>query len=238
MIKDLEPYDFNESLERISVVLNSPIQKGDLELTIPSEEMMSTLRQRKMACTVLSIRTFIDQSTIENGNNFDTMRILEAYISEIFALLRGCPRCKDLAMMNGTIIGVFETPLRNNILSVVDTMSRIHTLRMVIEKKAVLPSGTIKVRQGMHFGPCEAFYVGTSINPQPSILWGGQAIEKVLKLLEIPSENASLMVATTTLYGNLTEDYKRFFHVNSWNDQAIYFANMYNIKMNDWLKEH
>ena len=238
MIKELESYNFNESLQRISAILDTPEQEGEIELKVPSEDAMATYHQRKVYCTVLAIRTSFMAIDEKDNNSFVAMKVLAAYTTEIVAILRGCAGCKDFSMVKDTIVAIFETPFKVNIQSVVDAMSRIHTLRMVIEKKASTPAGGLNVKMGMHFGTCEAYYIGERISPQPSVLWRGQAIASALKLLEKRTNGPSLMMITPTLYNNLNEDYQKFFTQDIWDDKKVYVANMYNVQMNKWLTEH
>lgn len=235
MINMKEPYDFNESLNRISKILSTPNQTENIGMVVPTEESIKTVRQMRLYCTVMTIRVIYNE---DNINDSIWMRNFEAYLYEITVLLRSCQVCKDFNMFGDDIVAIFETPFRKDILQVVDTMSRIHTLRMVIENRLKISQGSFQVYMGMHFGKCEAFYIGDQLGDQPSIAWRGEAISITRDLLKIESQKNYLMAITSTLYNNLSDEYQKLFHKSSYGSETVYLSNMRNVQMNKWLIEH
>lgn len=239
MIQEVEAYDFNESLVRLSSILKANRQSDEKDFTIPSEAVMAELHQKKVNCTVMAIRpSFMKKDGQPMDNSPAAMQILEAYMMEIVAILRGCSVCKDFSMVNDTIVAIFETPLKKSILPVVDAMSRIGTMRTVVEKMAGAPHNSLRVKVSMHFGSCEAYYIGGRNSPQPSVFWTGKAVNAAMILLDKTTEEPLLMMATSTLYNNLVDGYQKFFYLSSFNGEDMYEARMYNVVMNNWIQEH
>lgn len=238
MVEKFEFYDFNESLQRISTILDTSEHRGEPESKVLPEDVMKKCYWNKFYCTVLLIR--IPPLLINSGDNIEMLKtkILSAYISEIAAILHGSSGCKDFFMAGDTIISIFDTPIKKDIESIVDAMSRIYTLRTIIEKKANIPAGSLNVKIVINFGECEAYYTGSYSNPQPSILWNGKVISSSLELLNKSIDSPSFMVATSTLYNNLHENYQKFFKQYILDNKIIYIAYMYNIQMDRWLDTH
>ena len=184
---------------------------------------MSSFSKAVVYVTVVSV--YIDETTYRNLA--DRAVITEA----IYTALAEHPKCKDIFSFGNYIVGIFDTPFKNDIDATLDSVGKVTALFNLVKKvcNQALQSN-LDYGVGMFYG--KVLLIKSLGGDYPQYVWSGDAINAATKL----SKNATKenkVYASFTIYNNLKEDYQKLFKKVLYEDG--YEATPVNISMNKWI---
>ncbi|PAL04095.1 adenylate/guanylate cyclase domain-containing protein [Peribacillus simplex] len=238
MQNNYNSYDFEKSRGRIDDILNSS-STFEEKKTIPKRDDLTYTNGYYVWCTSLFV-DLRDSSQLPQIHQSRVLaKIYRAYISEIVAIINGVNQCKEINIVGDCVSAIFETPYKADIDNVFSAAaminSLINTLNYKLKKKGYTE---IKAGTGIAYGKVlmiKAGYNGSGIN---DVVYMGEAVNRASKMCSKASkETSSPLVVTPAFYKELNEHNRNLLTSNSDWSIDYYHGYVYNIAMNDWLKE-
>lgn len=233
MILETSRYSFEESLSRLDQMLNAQGKAEDP--TLSSVPLLSSIPRKGGVVTYCSVLQL--EMKVSSENSFEKIIYLyRAFLSEAVAIVSSHSRCLDVVALGTRLTAVFNTPLKKDIEALIDRAAMINSLAQVVSKKAAgvgLPEINIKI--AIDYGKVMLMRYGKyhveEMEPQ-ALVWIGDPVERTARLLSA-SDLTVMVLISDIVYGNLNENYQKFFHRNL--KYSCYGADVINSYMKNWL---
>jgi len=233
IIENNPQYNFEESLVRIDQMLNVQIVEDEASAQVPILPELPVRGGVITNCSVMQI-----EMVVSGESCGESLKVLRAFLSEAVAILSSHVHCVDVMVLGTRLTGVFSTPYKNNIESLIDKAAMINSLAQVISRKAKgmgLPGLTVRV--GIDYGEAMLMRFGkynVSETTPSALAWIGKPVNKASELLDTPNHDWNIWISWV-VYHNLSDTYTKFFHHND--IPEAYGADVINIAMKNWLNK-
>lgn len=231
-------YDLEDSVDRIDQIISVGDNYEERE-TIPHLRDLTFTNGFYVKCSALcvDIRNLLEQSDFTENRLLT--KIYRAYISEVTAVMNGNPKCAEVNIVRGSVLGVFDTPFQEDVDEVFSTAAKISSIVDIMNykfKKNNLNEITIGI--GFSYGKgfvMKAGYKGSSVY---EVIWMGNIVDEASKLASYGNKESTdreSMVSEITYY-NLNEDNRKILSFNS--TRNCYHGDVVNSYINKWYKQH
>lgn len=142
--------------------------------------------------------------------------------------------CRDVTTQGNYVIGVFDTPFKTDIDTVLDSVGKINAvfnMAYSIRKSTQL----VGMNKGVGMAYGKTLMSLCSKDDNPVINWSGGALETAVQYSKEAAESSSRVYATYTIYNNLKETYQKLFTEES---SDRYASQPVNIAMDNWTKSN
>lgn len=233
-------YDFQDSVNRISEILDSSDSSYEDHKGIPSRDSLTFTNGFYVDVTVLFVDIRGSKELSEKHIRPVLAKLYRAYISEVVAVLKGTQTINEVYIEGDGIWAVFNTTTMNEVTRVLETAgqvaSLIDILNIKLEKK-----GYSKIEVGIGLDDGSALYIkagyrGSGVN---EVVWIGRVVGNSAELSSFGKKTLSdeRIMISAQVYNNLNNDgYREIFTLNA--NRSCYHGNFINIVMNDWVKEN
>ncbi|SHK26321.1 adenylate/guanylate cyclase domain-containing protein [Xylanibacter ruminicola] len=230
-------YDLERSLKRIDDILNESDKSFEERNSIPSRSELTFTNGFYVDCTALFVDIIDSSSLPEKQNRPVLAKIYRSFISEMVALMNGHDTCREVCINGDCVWCVCNTPQKADVDGVFDLAAKACSLVDILNYKLSKKGyQTYKVGVGIDDGRAlmvKAGHSGSSIN---DVVWMGDVVNQACHLCaEANSPGNKRVFLSNVIYNNLKDDYKKLCTKDSRRD--IYQADVFNIGMNNWLKE-
>lgn len=234
-------YDVNKSSNRMDDILNSNNSNFSDSDIIPNRSSLTFTNGYYVNVTALFI-DIVDSSDMTDVHYRPTLaKIYRCFLSECVAIINSSDICKEININGDCVWGVFETPKKKDIDSVVDLSACLYSLIKILNYKLKKRNySTINVGIGIDYGRAlmvKAGYSGSGIN---DVVWMGDVVNKACHLANSAGRNQrKTVIISSAIYGNLCDDNKSLFSsFYSGNWELQYEGTIVNLKMEDWYNKN
>lgn len=232
------PYNYSDSLSRISNTLNSSDNDYKKHEGIPSESQLTFKNGFYVDITILFVDIRGSKDLASKHTRPVLAKIYRSYISEVIAVMKGNKTIHDIYIEGDGVWAVFNTVNKPDVQSVFSTAAKISSLIDMLNIKFKKKNySNLKVGIGLEDGESlymKAGYSGHSVN---EIVWIGKVVGEAAKLSDYGNreyDDEKLMVSQR-VHGMLTEHQQGLL---SWNhNRNCYNGNVINTLMDEWVKE-
>jgi len=206
---------------------------------IPIVEKLSFTNGFYVYCSVISIDIINSSNLSDTHKRPKLAKLYRSYISETIAVMRGNTSCSEVYIEGDGVIGIFNTPLKDDIDLVFDTTAQlssiINTINYFFKKNGIQ---TISVGIGVSYGRTlmiKAGYKGSGIN---DIVWVGDVVNEASNFSKSANRNGfyNKIVVSSVFYSNLSEENKKLLTRHP--IKYCYHGSFINVAMNKWLLEN
>lgn len=233
MILEPSRFSFEESLSRLDQMLN--VQGAVEDIPLASVPPLSDIPRKGGVVAYCSVMQ-LEMKVSSDNSSTQLINLFRAFLSEAVAIVSSHPHCIDVLALGTRLTAVFNTPLKKDIEALIDRVAMINSLAQVVSKKAMgvgLPE--IRVGMGIDYGKVMLMRLGNfkieEMVPK-ALVWIGSPVDRSASLLSMSDQSMIIMISDI-VYGNLSDDYKKFFHQKK--DSACYGADIINSYMRNWL---
>lgn len=232
-------YNFNESKKRIDEILNSNDINYEEFNYIPSRDKLTFTNGFYADCSALFIDIRNSSQLPQNHSNPILAKLYKIFISESIAIMNANKKCSEINIQGDCVWGVFNTPHKSDIDSVLDTTARlsslIDTINIKLNNKNISP---INVGIGVAYGKAlkiKAGYDGSTIN---DVVYIGDVVNEASKLSCYGSSTFLdyRVMISDIFYNNLKDEYRSFFSYNS--RRECYHSDIFDKYMNTWVQQN
>jgi len=238
-------YNFEKSLERIDEILNSSNDEYKELDYIPSESQLTYTNGFYVNATSLFVDLRDSTKLSQNHKRPVLAKIYRSFISEVVAIMNGNENCKYIHIDGDCVSGVYDTPYKSDIYSVLDDAIKINTLIKILGCKFMKKGySEIKAGIGIDYGRLlfiKTGYKGSGLN---DVAWMGNILNTSAKLSGLGSKNFINPIVMTDTIFNSIKDFndinEEWFSYKYDNDLGLiyYHGNVINTFMNDWYEKN
>ena len=236
MESDYSEFDLDESLIRISDILNSDDKNYEELKTIPQRSGLTFNNGYYISCSAL----FVDIRGSKELSNTHTRpilaRIYQAYISELVAIMRDNQKVSEISIEGDCVWGVFDTPKKSDIDGLFNTAAKAASMVDILNVH--FPQygySQITVGIGMAYGQALMIKAGQKSSGVNEVAWMGQLVGEAARLCSYgnkTSYNRRTMVSEV-FYQNLNKHNQSLLVKNE--IHGCYHGNAINTEMNKWV---
>ena len=224
-------YDFNSSLNRLDLIAQSGPSSLENPMHFPTKEELNNYSVTSLYGTVLWIHF-----TIKEENNRLKNQIFRAIVTEVSTILKSNSQCRDIIACDYDIWGIFETPLKSDIASVINDSARLNVLQKIINSKFVIKnSNLISIGIAITFDSLDVQLIESINEDNYNFVWSGSGIKQAKnQAKDTCASDTGKVRIQGNVFINLSDEDKSFFNKmqNGW-----YESNFVNAQMNNWVKE-
>ena len=234
-------YDVEKSAERIADILNAGSGNYCDKDSIPARSSLTYTNGFYVNITALFI-DIVGSSDMTDSNKRPTLaKIYRSFISEATAILNDTGlKCKEISINGDCVWGVFETPYKADIDSVLSASaclnSMIKILNYKLEKKGYTP---ISVGIGADYGRAlmvKAGYSGSGLN---DVIWMGDVVNSACHIAnKAGRDGRNPILVSSVIYSNLKEDNQKLLSKTLIDGETYYSGDIVNINMDNWYDEN
>ncbi|WP_310440348.1 adenylate/guanylate cyclase domain-containing protein [Sulfuricurvum sp.] len=231
-------YDYIKSMSRIDTILNQQDTSFEEVKSFPSIDKLTFRNGFYVYATALFV-DIRDSSKLINAHNRPALaKIYRSFISEVIAIMNGNQNCKFINIDGDCVSGVYETPLKSDVDSVFNDVSKISSLIDILNCKLKKKRITeIKIGMGLDYGRLLLIKAGFSGSGLNEVAWMGDALNTAARLCKKANKEYSYEILVSSLiHQNLNNHNKSLLHKIE--SQNYYGGNTINTKMNEWVKEN
>lgn len=236
-------YKIDDSAKRMDEILNAC--NDDYEENgyhIPSRNNLTYKNGYYVDVTALFI-DIIDSSKLTEIHRRPTLaKMYRCFLSECVAILNGEVCCKEININGDCVWGVFETPFKSNIDTVVTIAAQLRSMVDLLNRKLEKRGyETLSVGIGIDLGRAlmiKAGYSGSGIN---EVVWMGDVVNSACHLSNKAGRNGrKKMIITEVLYDNLNDHNRGLFtkYYDYTNGVYYYEGDIYNVGFDEWMKNN
>lgn len=231
-------YNFEHSLKRIDDILDASDKSYDERDTIPGRSELTFTNGFYVKCTALFV-DIIDSSSLPEKHNRPVLaKIYRSFISEMVALMNGHDTCREVCINGDCVWCVCNTTKKSDIDGVFELAGQVCSLVDVLNYKLELKGyETYKVGVGIDYGKALMIKAGHSGSTINDVVWMGDVVNSACHLCaDANNYGCKRVFLSNVIYDNLREKYQKLCTKDYKRD--IYQADIINIAMNKWIKEH
>jgi class 3 adenylate cyclase len=233
-------YDVEKSNERIDDILDTNDNNYEDVNEIPARSDLTFTNGYYMNVTSVFI-DIVGSSDMTDENKRPTLaKKYRSFLSECVAIMNEQDICKEVNINGDCVWGVFETPYKSDIATIVTVIGKLNTLIKILNYKfSKKEYGEILVGIGASYGRAlmiKAGYSGSGIN---DVVWMGDVINESCHLSNAAGRDGiDPILASYTIYNNLSDKNKKLFSKKEVDGITRYQGNFVNTSMNNWYKEN
>lgn len=235
-------YDINKSSDRIDEILNANNSNYSDKDYIPSRSSLTYTNGYYVNVTALFI-DIVGSSDMTDEHLRPTLaKIYRSFISECVAIMNSEQICKEINIQGDCVWGIFETPSKSDIDTVIDVSAKLYSMVEILNYKLSKKGYTqISVGIGIDYGRAlmvQAGYSGSSIN---EVIWMGDVVNSACHLANKAGRNGrKVVIFPYVIYNNINEHNKVLFksYYDSNESKTLYEGTIINKKMDAWYKEN
>ncbi len=231
-------YNFEQSLERIDNILKTDYRSYKVLKSIPSRDELSCTNGFYVMCTALYVDVRIPSKLSERYHEATLAKIYRSYISEVVAILNGNNNCAEVNIEGNSVWGIFDTPHKEEMDSVLCTAARVSSIIDILNskyrKKDIDP---ITVGIGIDYGRALMMKAGHNGSEIDEIVWMGEVINSASRLCSYGNKRRydKEVMVSNVFYNNISADKRELLE---WNDTYYcYHGNIMNVYMSEWIEK-
>lgn len=208
-------FHISESKDRLDEILNESDTSFEELKEIPDVSRLTFKNGYYVDCSSIFIDIRRSKALTDVHKRPTLAKIYRCFISEMVAVFSDETRCREINIQGDCVWGVFNTPLREDIKSIINVMARANSVRKLINKRLSKKAITqIDVGIGASYGTAlmvKAGFYGSAIN---DIIYMGDVVNmasKMCSLGDTGDATKSAQVITPVVYDNLDDTYQKFF---------------------------
>jgi class 3 adenylate cyclase len=230
-------YDYNDSISRITEILDSSDSSYEEHTGVPSRDRLTYTNGYYVDVTVLFIDMRGSKILSEKHTRPVLAKIYRAYISELVAVIKGDPKISEIYIEGDGVWAVFNTTTKDDVNVTFCTAAKVSSLIDILNIK-LKRKGYSEVKVGIGLDDATSLYIkagykGSGIN---EVVWLGSVVGQAAALCKNGNREwyDREMMVSKKVYDLLSENNKGLL---SWNSQrACYHGYVINIGMNEWVK--
>lgn len=237
---DNKKYSLSDSVRRMDSAIQDIDKliciRGSIKESEGQEE--SIFQSAYILATVMSVVVHSDTDWDDPQGEEELALGYKMILQETIALLRDCCICRAYFIDGVHITGVFDTPEKENIKTVVDLSARISSLIEIWKfKRERNKLCDFRSSIGIHYGRLLKFDEEEKKHSGNKSVFLGLAMQQadIISNQPIPEKQSSSIRISSTVYQNLNAHYQNMFHWEIKYD--CYQSTLYNVKMKRWLQE-
>lgn len=182
--------------------------------------------------TLTEVRVFVTVvSVCFDGSNVKTPNEQVTLIRSMYEIFNCCHCCRDVQSVGNHVLAIFDTPLKTDIDSVLDSVGMVNALFGLVNRiHQKTGDGKIKKGVGMIYG--NVLMSVLSQEPVINVSWSGSVVQKVLEYSNNAKSEESLVYISYSIFNNLKESYQKLFVKDLYDER--YHGQPVNIAMNKW----
>lgn len=187
---------------------------------------VKSLSPKLVHATVVAV--FVDKTNFCSEAEFT---ILMQAVVDIFS---ENTRCKDIQTLGCRVVGIFDTPYKQDVDSALESVGKIDSLfNMVNKLRSQRNEHNINKGVGMAYG--QLHLTACPLVDETVINWSGESFETALKYAEDAVSISTLVYVAYSIYNNLKEEYQKLFNEGS---EGKYVSNPINIALDRWIESN
>lgn len=218
------PIDIVEFANRVKTAI---LQNADVKVyqSLGEIEALSEINNAYVYVTVVSV--YFDSANVGPTTEHTTL------VKSVYEIFSENNHCRDIQTFYNYVVAVFDTPYKNDIDDVLDSVGKINALFTLVNKirKQSLPA--INKGVGMAYG--QVLLSNCSQNNVPALNWSGETFRTAVAFSKDAMSEGSRVFAGYTIFNNLKEDYQKLFHKDN---EYRYVAYPVNIAMDKWINSN
>ena len=232
-------YEYRVSFERLNEILDTNDNSFSEVNEIPSRTQLTFTNGFYVNCSALMIDIRDSSKLIDSHKRPTLSKLYRSYISEVVAVINGNTNCSEINIIGDGILGIFNTPLKNEIDNLISTSAQLSSLMKTLNYKLVKGNiSEIQVGIGIDYGRAlmiKAGHKGSTIN---DVVWIGDVINQAVHLSDHgnASYNDKEIMISNVIYNNLNDYNKSLFSLNL--NRGCYHGNIFNSDMEAWYVEN
>jgi hypothetical protein len=121
-------YEFDKSRDRIDEILNSSDNQYTDSKIIPNRDTLTFSNGYYIFCSALFIDMRGSKEFAKKHTRPVTAKIYRSYISELVAVINGNPNLREIYIEGDCVWGVFNTPYKTDVDTILDTAAQASSL--------------------------------------------------------------------------------------------------------------
>ena len=224
-------YNFLESLARIDGTLGTSLPNDYLS-EIPQHNDIIDNQVYNVNATVVVVNFDCSRKTFFDTGRPNDLRMYQSFVSEVIAICRANPNCRDIIAKDKSVTLVYSTPMKADLNAVLDDAARIRSIGMIVSKKGNKKDlSDINVSIGMDYGRLNMLPVEHAVNGTRQYLWYGSPMENASKYA---TDSHHEIIVSEIIWKNLSDKNRGMFSSTHDTDNTYHSA-LINIMMNNWL---
>jgi class 3 adenylate cyclase len=232
-------YDFNDSIDRISEILDSSDASYEEHKGIPSRDRLTFANGFYVDVTVMFIDMRGSKTLSENHKRPVLAKIYRAYISELVAVLKGDATVSEIYIEGDGVWAVFDTTTMIEVNDVFSTAARVSSLIDILNIK-LKKKGYSEVKVGIGIDDATTLYIkaGYKNSGINEVVWIGDLVGQAAALCKNGNRewyDRETMVSER-IYEMLNEHNKGLLVWS--NERSCYHGYVVNTVMNKWVQDN
>ena len=235
-------YDINKSSDRIDEILNASNSNYSDKNYIPARSTLTYNNGYYVHVTALFI-DIVGSSDMTNDHLRPTLaKIYRSFISECVAIMNEQEICKEINIHGDCVWGVFETPKKTDIDTVINVSAKLYSMIKILNYKLKKKEyNEIDVGIGIDYGRAlmvQAGYSGSSIN---EVIWMGDVVNSACHLANKAGRSGrEVVIFPYVIYNNINEHNKGLFtqYYDMDECKTLYEGTIVNTGMEEWYEEN
>jgi hypothetical protein len=220
-------FNLNDSVEQMDQILKS----GDVIFKNGKYTPEDTLGARGAIMNAAIVSVLFTPHFSQEPSPESWAVVNDVLLSQIYKLVGSQPMLLNFEWNGCRLHAVFNTTHKEHIDVLLDSVGKIISLTDVINYKIAETGCSFQVRAAIDYGKVMAVPVDGN-----KTLWKVDGIQKLDEYLNNPY--IKRLIITKFIHNNLKQGYQELFVEEDNNANGIYQADIVNIGMNNWLKEH
>lgn len=232
------PYDFEKSLDRMDAILKTDYESYKELDSIPSRDSLTYTNGFYVLCTALFVDLRIPGKLSERYRKTTLAKIYRSYTSEIVAIINGNCHCAEINIEGNTIWGIFNTPYRKDVDTVLSTAAKISSIVDILNSRCSERNiEPITIGIGLDYGRALMMRAGYDSSNIDDVVWLGEVIDSASRLCTYGNKrlNDKEIMVSNVCYNNLNNDNKKML---AWNKKHhCYHGDIMNVYMSERIRE-
>lgn len=231
-------YNLKDSLERINEAVAAKDKTYEETDHIPPRNTLTFINGFYVKCSVVKVE-FRGLSETDQYNNALLSKLYRTYVSEVTAVMNGCPKCAEINLQANGVSGFFDTPLSEDVDEVFSLLGKISSIVDIMNykfKKLGVDGVTIGI--GVAYGRALLMRTGYRGSGLGEVVWTGDVVKEASALASWGNRELSdrEIMVSEVFYYNLKEDNQKLLALNS--VRGCYHGDVVNSFMNNWYKQN
>lgn len=234
-------YYVEKSAERMDDILNAGSGNYCDKDSIPARSSLTYTNGFYVNVTALFIDIVGSSDMTDSSKRPTLAKIYRSFISEATAILNDTDlKCKEISINGDCVWGVFETPYKSDIDSVLAAAACLNSMIKILNYKLKKKGYTqISVGIGVDYGRAlmvKAGYSGSGLN---DVIWMGDVVNSACHIAnKAGRDGRNPIIVSSVIYSNLSEENQKLLSNTTINGKSYYSGDIVNINMDNWYEEN
>lgn len=229
-------YDVDKSVKRLDDILNAGNGNYSDKDTVPVRSSLTYTNGYYVNVTSVFVDIVGSSDMTDQHQRPVLAKMYRGFVSECVAIMNSYMISREINIHGDCVWGIFETPLKSDIDTVIDLMAKISSLVKILNYKLSKKGySTISVGIAADYGRAlmiQAGYSGSGIN---DVIWMGDVVNSASKLCGIANRGGRKgIVVSCVIYNNIKDKYKGYLSKFYDGVKAYYEGNLNNNIMEAW----